>query len=129
MIRNAKSKYFKGLNPKTFWKITKYLTKKSSSIPVLTDQDGNIIQDDAEKATLLNNSQCFNRTLPPLANLDITNLDLPTAVECPEYLLRSKVLQMLLALDTTKSNGADGISATMLKTTATSITPVIAKTV
>ena len=94
------------------------------------DQDGNRIQDDAEKATLLNNffSQCFNRMLPPLAESDIMKLDLPTPAECPEHLLCSEeVLQMLLTLDTTKSSGADGISATMLKTTATSTAPGIAK--
>lgn len=42
---------------------------------------------------------------------------------CPEELLCTEeaVLQMLLTLDTLKSSGADGISAAMLKATATAI--------
>ena len=66
MIRDAKSEFFEGLNPfnpKTFWKLTKYLTKQSTSILVLKDDDGNTIQDDTEiKAELLNDffSKCFN---------------------------------------------------------------------
>ena len=77
MIRSAKSKDFKGLNPKTLWKTAKYLTKQVTSIPTLTDQNGNIIQDVAEKATLLNNFfQCFNRSIPTLSESDFTNLDL-----------------------------------------------------
>ena len=42
-------------------------------------------------------------------------------------ILNHEVLEFLLSLDTTKSNGPDGISATMLKANATSIAPGITK--
>ena len=53
IIKKAKSKYFKKpypSNPKTFWKATKYLTKKSFTIPTLLDCDGNAVRDDKEKS-------------------------------------------------------------------------------
>ena len=134
MIKSAKAKFFMGLNPsnpKSFWKVTKYLTKQTSSIPILKDHDGNVIHDDEEKATLLNEffSQCFNSAQPPLCSSDFESLDQPSPDECPEQDLCSEeeVLEMLLSLDTSKSNGPDGISATMLKATATSIAPGITK--
>ena len=48
---------------------------------------------------------------------------------CPEEFLctEEEVIDLLLSLDTTKANGPDGISATMLKSTAYSITPEITK--
>ena len=78
--------FFKGLNPsnpKTYWKLTKYLTKQSTSIPVLKDDDGNTIQDDTEKAELLNDffSKCFNRSLSPLDEADYLNLGQPNSDE------------------------------------------------
>ena len=134
MIKKAKSNYFKKFNPsnpKTFWKATKYLTKKSSTIPTLLDCDGNSVQDDREKATLLNDffSQCFNHSHPPLSAADYDNLIHPNPDECPsQYLItEDKVLELLLSLDTTKSNGPDGISTTMLKATAASIAHGITK--
>ena len=47
---------------------------------------------------------------------------------CPEeYLCTEEVFDLLSSLDTIKSNGPDGISAKMLKFTATSITPSVTK--
>ena len=48
---------------------------------------------------------------------------------CPEELLctEEEVLDLLLALDTTKSNGPDGISAKMLRGVACSLAPVLVK--
>ena len=43
MIKKVKSKYFRKLNPfnqKAFWKATKYVTKRSSTIPTLSDCNG-----------------------------------------------------------------------------------------
>ena len=64
--------------------------------------------------------------LPPLATEDTVTLD-PT--RCPEELLCSgeEVFDLLLSLDTTKSNGPDGISAKMLKGVACSLTPVLTR--
>ena len=46
---------------------------------------------------------------------------------CPKEFLctEEEVIDLLLSLDTTKANGPDGISATMLKSTAYSIAPRI----
>ena len=48
---------------------------------------------------------------------------------CPPELLCTvdEVLELLLTLDTSKANGPDNISAKMLKSTATSIAPVLTK--
>ena len=134
MLRSAKLNFFKNLDPsspKSFWKVAKFLTKQSSTIPILQDDYGDTIQDDTEKASLLNDffSKCFNRALPPLGRTDYEEIDLSITGECPEDILCSEeeVEQMLLSLDTTKSSGSDGISAIMLKETAFSITPGITK--
>ena len=134
MLRSAKLNFFKNLDPsspKSFWKVAKFLTKQSSTIPILQDDYGDTIQDDTEKASLLNDffSKCFNRALPPLGRTDYEEIDLSITGECPADILCSEeeVEQMLLSLDTTKSSGSDGISAIMLKETAFSITPGITK--
>ena len=43
MLKSAKLKYFKKLksNPKHFWKVVKCLTKQTSSIPILKDNNEN----------------------------------------------------------------------------------------
>ena len=48
---------------------------------------------------------------------------------CPSDLLctEEEVLELLTNIDTTKSNGNDGILGRMLKSTATSITPSLTK--
>ena len=71
-------------------------------------------------------SSCFNEAQTPLNISDYNELE-PEL--CPEQLLcdEDDVLEMLLSLDTTKSSGPDGISATMLKQTAVSIAPGITK--
>ena len=75
MLKSAKLNFFYDLdpsNPKAFWKVTKLLTKQPTTIPILQDDGGNIIQDDAGKAKLLNNffTRCFNRGLPLLKRSD-----------------------------------------------------------
>ena len=74
-LKYAKKKYFSRLsptNPKSFWKAVKVLTKESSRIPVIKDDGGNFISDDAAKATIINNffSICFNTNIPPLYGND-----------------------------------------------------------
>ena len=134
MIKCAKSRYFKRLNPsnpKTFWKLVKCLTKQTSSIPILKDSQEKAVHDDTEKATLLNEffSSCFNNAQPPLNMSHYNEFNQPDQDSCPEQLLctEDEILEMLLSLDTTKSNGPDGISAIMLKQTAVSIVPGITK--
>ena len=135
MIKAAKSKFFDQLDPSTpkvFWKTAKYLTKQktSSSIPVLKDSDGQAVTDDAEKATLLNNyfTKCFNTTVPGLNESYFNRYHLDPS-HCPVDILCSEeeVTDLLLSLNTSKANGPDGISATMLKSMAYSIAPGLTK--
>ena len=71
-LRNAKSSYFKNLNPKSnskkFWSAVKYLNKKHNSIPVL-NHGSMTANTNEEKAEILNSffSTCFNPTFPPLS--------------------------------------------------------------
>ena len=72
-LKQAKRKYFRSLNvsnPKVFWKATKFIMKKESRIPFLKSSNSEIISDDGEKASMLNNffSQCFNSSLPALSD-------------------------------------------------------------
>ena len=108
-------------NSKNFWKVAKLLTKKTSSIPILKDGE-KVVENDLDKATLLNNyfSQCFNQSVSPLTDDDISMFDSINLLLCPEEFLctEDEVLELLLSLDTKKANGRDGISARMLKSTA-----------
>ena len=130
MLRNAKRVHFNKINnanQKLFWKTIKYLQKTRSTIPVLT-HNGASARNDIDKANMLNEffKQCFNTTMPPLdqpATQAQFNGECPTELLCTE----TEVLKMLQSLDTTKSNGPDGISARMLKSTAHSITPSVTK--
>ena len=123
LLRDSKVKFFTNLNPKSaksFWSAVKYLNKQQSSIPTLVT--------DTEKADLLKCyfSECFNHSQPPL-NSDCYQVLVPES--CPHDLLCTEddVYELLSCIDTTKSNGPDGISARMLKFTASSITPAITK--
>ena len=127
-LKHAKKKYFSQLcpsKPKSFWRTVKVMTKENSRIPIIKDDSGNIISDDAAKATIINNffSTCFNEKVPPLTDndksayfADVTSNPSPD-LRCS----KDDVLHMLQTLDTTKASGPDGISATMLKATAHSI--------
>ena len=100
----------------------KYLKKKGATIPSLTDSTGQTAISGAQKADMLNFfSQCFNHAFPPLSSegeqLNLTDNDCPGHLLCNEDI----VLDLLLSLDTSKASGPDGISAKMLKNTATSI--------
>ena len=132
MIRNAKSSYFKNLNPrnkKRFWKAVKYLNKQQSSIPTLHYHD-TAAESDSEKASLLNEcfSACFNRDIPPLSPADDDHYTVHFS-PCPDELLctADEVLFLIMSLDPSKANGPDGISAQMLKGTAHSIAPSLTK--
>jgi hypothetical protein len=127
-LRAAKKAYFRKLNPrdpKSFWKAVKFLSKKAQSIPTLV-QDETTASTDHEKANLLNTffHSCFNTSHPPIASrCDSQDF------ECSEELLctEEEVFDLLSSLDTTKASGPDGLSARMLKSTATSITSSVTK--
>ena len=131
MLRDAKRTFMQGLNlspsnKKKFWKAVKNLTKKNSPPPVLS-WNGVDASTSTEKATMLNAffGECFNHALPPLGFPDLDEID--HTEQCPEDFLCTidEVQWLLNRLDTTKSNGPDGISARMLKAVAPSIAPSI----
>ena len=106
----------------------KYLNKHQSNIPTLTDEDGIEASTGAQKADMLNSffSKCFNYRSAPLRIEDNPFLSLdhhPIELYCYE----DQVYELLCRLDTSKSNGPDGISSRMLKSTASSIAPSIAQ--
>ena len=129
-LRQAKRNFFQLIDPKKpkeFWKAVKFLNKQQSSVPSLTDEDGNEAHTSFQKADMLNSffSKCFN---PLSAPLDESGSGKPSHLdEFPDELFCDvdRVHELLLGLDTSKSNGPDGISARMLKQTAASIAPSI----
>ena len=131
-LRRAKKSYVNNIarakNPKQFWAAIKALNgNNSSNIPTLSCNN-ETVTDDKKKAEVLNSffHSCFNPALPPLSTENLVTLD-PT--DCPGELLctEEEVFDLLLALDTNKSNGPDGISAHMLRGVACGLTPVLVK--
>ena len=80
----------------------------------------------AGKATMLNEVflQNFNASIPPLSLTDCQNFHIRPSL-CPDNLLCSEdeILRMLLAVNTSKAFGPDGVSYQMLKATAHSMLP------
>ena len=84
------------------------------------------MESSANKATVLNNYfyNNFNRDFSALQNSDSAyNFEHLIPKDCSDELLCTEdaIFDLLISLDTTKSVGTDGISAKMLKCTATSI--------
>ena len=126
-IRMAKLAYFRRLNPrdpKKFWKTIKFLSKKSKSVPTLTLGDVTATSE-SEKADLLNSyfHSCFNKAHAPITPSVGLHLTPDPSFLCTE----EEVFDLLMSLDVSKSSGPDGISARMLKYTATSITSSVTK--
>ena len=125
-IRKSKDTYYEKLaeqinrekvNPKLFWKISKQLLKldtSSASIPPLK-ANGNIIENDVEKASALNDyfaSQSTvddsNVVLPPIHPLDYPPLEMITITS-------EEVFDSLQNLNISKSCGPDLINPRLLK--------------
>ena len=129
LLRSSKKEFYGRINladKKQFWKTIKFLSKKQTSIPELHHL-GESAKTSKAKAEMLNAffGSCFNTSTPPLSTSDATNL----VHDCSEDLLcsPSEILGLINTLDAQKSSGPDGISVKMLKATATSIAPSIAK--
>ena len=106
------------------------LKKASSQIPTLNN--GSIIAStNVDKASVLNEvlSQNFNSTVPPLTEADSQTFSVNSSAELPENMFCSEdeVLGLLLAIDTNKASGPDGISGTMLKNIAHTISPLVTR--
>ena len=117
-------------NAKEFWKTLKLLNGKgSTTIPVLA-QDGQKVTCEKEKANVLNHyfHSCFNTALPSLTPEDEPFPELDVAA-CPQELFCSEeeVYELLAKPDPSKASGPDGISAKMLKGTASCIATVLSK--
>ena len=134
MLREAKNSHLNRLNvgsKKQFWKAVKVLSKQQSTIPTLHYQEATA-ETNYEKAAMLNEyfSSCFNTSVPPLSQLDEerqTHTEFESASSEDLLCTTEEILSYIQALDATKASGPDGISIKMLKYTATSIAPSIAK--
>ena len=112
---------------KQFWKTVKLLNKQQVLIPTLK-QDGVSADTDEEKSNMLNEyfSECWNHSAPPLS--EPSNDHLVTYSSSDELLCStSEVVQLIQELDVSKAIGPDGVSARMLKATASSIAPSLTK--
>ena len=79
---------------------------------------------------MLNNffKKSFNNSLPPLSFSDLDDLNIPNEQDIDDILCAVDEVQHLLkSLDISKSNGPDGISARMLKETASNIAPSVTR--
>ena len=106
----------------------KLLNRQETSIPPLVDNN-NKVESSYDKAVLLNTYfyKCFNKSVPPPNNhyFYLNPSDFPE--ECLTLCTEEEVLELLSDLDCNKSTGPDDISARMLKATASSIAPSLAR--
>ena len=106
-LLNAKSSYFRNLNPKSnskkFWSAVKYLNKKHNSIPVLNH--GSVTANTNEEKAEMLNSFFSTPAFPPLSP---STCDVSSTDDTDE-----EVYGMLSSLDVSKASGPDGASAKM----------------
>ena len=126
-IRLAKLTYFRKLNPrdpKKFWKAIKSLNKRSKTVSTLK-LGATTATTESEKVDLLNSyfHACFNKSHTPIVPPIGLDFSPPAYLLCSE----EEVFDLLASLDVSKSTGSDGISARMLKFTASSITSSVTK--
>ena len=109
-----------------FWKSIKLLNKKRQTIPTLHCDD-QIISDDKQKAEILNTffAGCWNSVEQPLDEEVYNTAGLSQFEDT--VISAEEVFNLINNLDTDKANGPDGISAFMLKATASSIASPLAK--
>ena len=128
MLRWSTSQYFYSLKfatSKEFWKAVKLVNRQDCTIPALRD-DSVLTTSDFGKANFLNNYfyECFNHSFPSLSNpVPLDPSDCPASILCIEEFVR----EMLYSMNPAKSTGLDGVSAFMLKSTATVIAPSLTK--
>ena len=113
MIRERKKTYFNNnlnsVDTKSFWKTVRILNNNDvSSIPTLSEGDRTADTNQAKAATLNNFFYtCFNHNQPPLSDSQSEFLYPSLSHDnCPSEFLCSEesVMNMLIELDTTKSN-------------------------
>ena len=131
-LRNAKSSYFRNLNPQSnsikFWSAMKYLNKKHKSISVLNH--GSVTANtNEEKANMLNSffSTCFNPAFPPLSPSNVSTSNTCDISSTDDLLCTDKEVYGMLSSVVSKASGPDGVSAIMLKMTGEFIAPSVCK--
>ena len=119
------------INSKKWWQLTKSFIGKYSdtSIPPLLNTENNTTVFDAQKK-----SELLNKSFLSFSQLDETNAEVPQNVtKKTEAILErinihvNEVLDVLLNLDPSKASGPDMISSKMLKETAHTIAPSLAR--
>lgn len=127
-VRSAKAQYFEKLsdcmktNSKLFWKYIKNCGSDPVGISEIV-QNGQVISDDAEKATCLNNY--FQSVF--LAKCSYQSISYTSGVpEMPPVEFSVSGIETLLQnIDETKASGPDGISPRVLKRCAQAISPYL----
>ena len=111
------------LGSKQFQKTVKFVRNSSSQIRILI-KDSNEILSDIDKAASLNDvfSHNFNSAISPLNEACAQNFMVDHSTMPSETILctEEEVLHLLIASDTSKASGPDGVSGNMLKNTAMS---------
>ena len=132
-LRSAKRSYVQSIpagNSKQFWKSVKLLNGKGAPTIPAINHDGKRIRCDEQKADALNQffHSCFNTATPPLTSEEGSSYGLDPAA-CPQelYCSEQEVFELHVNLDSKKASGPDGISARMIKETASSTTPVLTR--
>ena len=131
MLQDAKQQYFNSLpssSSKKFWKTVKLLSKKEVSIPTLNADDGITAVTDGEKSSMLNYyfSRCWNRSQPPLSEYFMNDTE-EVGDSSNVFCSTDEIMKLIHGLDVSKANDIDGVSARMLKATASSIAPSLTK--
>ena len=133
ILRKSKREHLRKVSRqgcKQFWETVKSLKKASSQISTLKT-DSIIASSNTAKPSLLDEvfSQNFNTTVPPITDTDyhlfMADPSSPHSEEI--FWTEEGVFNLLLALDTSKASGSDGLSGRMLKGTSHSIAPVLMK--
>ena len=107
----------------------KHLSKKEVSIPTLNADDAITAITDEEKFSILNYnfSRCWNRFQPlPLSEYFMNDTE-EVGDSSDLFCSMDEIMKLKHGLDVSKENGLDGVSARMLKATASSIAPSLTK--
>ena len=140
MVRESRERFYNSLdanfktNPKRFWSIFK-LNNKQSSVPDIMSM-GNAVEPESSQTCDVSTptaiANLFNRYFTSVFNTDHDNLEErssppssppSTSGQSDLQLTIEEVARTLLALDTTKATGPDGIPSRLLKETAWQIAP------
>ena len=131
LLRSAKSKYFNKLHDKIndekfgskdWWKLVKQVSafnNVDSEIKVLVDSNDQAINDNTDKANLLNAFFASQSTIDDL-NKELPTIDSHVQTKIENIIITEQdVTDSLLCLDTSKAYGNDSISPKMLKRSGT----------